>query len=168
LVDVLELLLNDASTPSLAAAICSALAKCSVPSGEDKRIAELQQNLADSVRENGLAVPSMLENIFTGIVHDDQGSQASKDGNPPLLTCRPGKTLEKESTKDDQYQPLDGSQLSHTSPKVQLDPLGMLTATAPSPVHDIGLDVIIELLNGVWMKPQNDLGQCIMHPLSIF
>lgn len=174
LVDVLECLLNDASIPSLAAAICSALAKCPVPLGQEKRFAELQQNLADYVRENVPAMSYELDNSFNRSTHEEHRVEAGNAGKPPLQTSRSRRALEKDSTKHSQYQPLDSSQLSHTRTNMQIDPLGKfvtfpdhVTAEVQSLAQDIGLDVIIEFLNASGMKPQDDLGQCRMHSLSV-
>lgn len=161
LVGILELLLNDSSMPLLAVAICSALAQCPVPLGQDNKFAELQQNLANYVQDNEPAVSCTLENGPNGMTFEDYGSEPGKDVLPP------SRTSTQDLSKHGQYQSIESSNNFHFGANKQVDLFGEFT-TFPgnldteiaSAAKDIGLDVVVECLKGAWMKiPQDDLSK---------
>lgn len=170
LVGILELLLNDSSMPLLAVAICSALAKCPVPLGHDIRFAELQQNLANYVQENELAISCTLENGSYSMTLKEYGSETCKDILPPSRTSQIVRAMEQDPTKHSQYQSMESLNHFHSEANRQFDFFGE-SATFPgnldneiaSVAKDIGLDVVVECLKAACMKiPQDELSK--WHP----
>lgn len=163
LVAILELLFNDSPLPVLAAALCSLLAECPVPTGQGKEIADLQQNLATYVQEHEPMtsyVPDSGPNDFTS---RDYGPLSSKDMmSPPNPSQSAAVALEQTLSNHRSYQSMDSS--PNFSFKRQANFNGdfttfpdSLAADLASVADNVGLDVIVECIKGACVDiPQQD------------
>lgn len=163
LVAILELLFNESPLPVLAAALCSLLAECPIPMGQDKEIADLQQNLASYVQENEPMASCMPDSGPNDLTPKDYGPPSSKSVMSPPNPSGSALGLEQNPSNQSSYQPMDSSPSFPFKRRADFNGEftafpGNLTADLASVADDVGLDVIVECLKGACVEiPQPDL-----------